>query len=123
MTFSNRLTPPRRSRPTPRSSVPPSAGRPCKPTWPTHINAPFASPRGFTNSNSGLSEALGDQAWHESGLSVPDDIDRLKQQIGTLEQHTVDLRLQLEERDDDLAAARAANRELMAQLNGPRTAK
>ena len=69
-----------------------------------------------------LSEALGEQAWHESGLGVPDDIDRLKQQIGTLEQHTIDLRLQLEERDDDLAAARAANRELMAQLNAPRTA-
>jgi hypothetical protein len=68
-----------------------------------------------------LSEALGEQAWNESGLGVPDDIDRLKQQIGTLEQHTIDLRLQLEERDDDLAAARAANRELMAQLNGPRT--
>lgn len=69
-----------------------------------------------------LSEALGEQAWHESGLGVPDDIDQLKQQIGTLEQHTIDLRLQLEERDDDLAAARAANRELMAQLNTPRTA-
>ena len=67
-----------------------------------------------------LSEALGEQAWHESGLGVPDDIDRLKQQIGTLEQHTIDLRLQLEERDDDLTAARAASRELMAQLNTPR---
>ena len=69
-----------------------------------------------------LSEALGEQAWHESGLGVPDDIDRLKQQISTLEQHGIDLRLQLEERDDDLAAARAANRELMAQLNLQRTA-
>jgi hypothetical protein len=69
-----------------------------------------------------LSESLGEQAWHESGLGVPDDIDQLKQQIGTLEQHTIDLRLQLEERDDDLAAARSANRELMAQLNTPRTA-
>jgi hypothetical protein len=68
-----------------------------------------------------LSEALGEQAWHESGLGVPDDIDQLKQQIGTLEQHTIDLRLQLEERDDDLAAARAANREFMTRLNGPRT--
>ena len=57
----------------------------------------------------------------ESGLGVPNDIDRLKQQTGTLEQHTIDLRLQLEERDDDLAAARAANRELMTQLNAPRT--
>ena len=69
-----------------------------------------------------LSEALGEQAWHESGLGVPDDIDRLKQQISTLKQHGIDPRLQLEERDDDLAAARAANRELMAQLNLQRTA-
>ena len=70
-----------------------------------------------------LSETLGEKAWHESGLGVPDDIDQLKQQIGTLEQHTIDLRLQLEEQGDDLAAARAANRELMAQLNSPRTTK
>ena len=34
-----------------------------------------------------------------------------------LEQQAIDLRLQLEERDQDLTAARAANRELMAQLN------
>ena len=59
-----------------------------------------------------LSESLGEQVWHESGLGVPDDIDQLKQQIGTLEQHTIDLRLQLEERNDDLAAARAVARHL-----------
>lgn len=70
-----------------------------------------------------LSESLGEKVWHESGLGVPDDIDQLKQRIGTLEQHTIDLRLQLEERGDDLAAARAANRELMTQLNTPRTAR
>lgn len=64
-----------------------------------------------------LSQVLGEQAWHQSGLGAPDDIDQLKQQIVMLEQHVVDLRLQLEERDQDLAAARAANRELMTQLN------
>jgi chromosome segregation ATPase len=64
-----------------------------------------------------LSALLGERAWRESGLGVPDDIDQLKQQIVTLEQRVVDLRLQLEERDQDLAAARAANRELMAQIN------
>jgi hypothetical protein len=42
---------------------------------------------------------------------------RLKQQVLSLEQHVVDLRVQLEERDQDLAAARAANRELMARIN------
>ena len=46
-----------------------------------------------------------------------DDIDKLKQQINTLEQHIVNLHLQLQERDQDLAAARAANRELMAKIN------
>ena len=64
-----------------------------------------------------LSEALGEQAWHESGLGAPADIDALNQKINHLQQQTVDLRLQLDERDQDLAAARAANRELMAQLN------
>jgi hypothetical protein len=64
-----------------------------------------------------LSHALGEQVWRESGLGVPADIDALNQKITHLEQQTVDLRLQLDERADDLAAARAANRELMAQLN------
>ena len=64
-----------------------------------------------------LSGTLGEQAWHESGLGVPADIDALSQTVTHLEQQAIDLRLQLEERDQDLAAARAANRELMAQLN------
>lgn len=64
-----------------------------------------------------LSELLGEQAWRATGLGAPTDIDQLHQHIVTLEQQVVDLRLQLEERDQDLAAARATNRELMAQLN------
>jgi hypothetical protein len=64
-----------------------------------------------------LSEALGEQAWRESGLGAPADIGALDQKITHLEQQAIDLRIQLEERDHDLAAARAANRELMAQLN------
>ena len=64
-----------------------------------------------------LSETLGNQAWRESGLGTPADIDALNQKITHLEQQAADLRLQLEERDEDLTAARAANRELMAQLN------
>jgi Family of unknown function (DUF6262) len=66
-----------------------------------------------------LSEALGEKAWRESGLSAPADIDALNQKITYLEQQTIDLRLQLDERDQDLAAARATNRELMTQLNNP----
>ncbi len=64
-----------------------------------------------------LSETLGEQAWRESGLAAPADIDALNQKISQLEQQVIDLRLQHEEQGDDLTAARAANRELMAQLN------
>ncbi|MER6947433.1 DUF6262 family protein [Nonomuraea sp. NPDC000554] len=64
-----------------------------------------------------LSEALGEQVWRESGLGTPTDVDTLNDKITHLEQQVVDLRLQLEERDEDLSAARATNRELMAQLN------
>jgi Family of unknown function (DUF6262) len=64
-----------------------------------------------------LSDALGEQAWRQSGLSAPADIDALTGKITTLEQQAIDLRMQLDERDQDLAAARSANRELMAQIN------
>jgi hypothetical protein len=64
-----------------------------------------------------LSERLGEQAWRESGLGAPADIDALAQNITRLEQQAADLRIQLEERGEELTAARAANRELMAQLN------
>ena len=64
-----------------------------------------------------LSELLGEQAWRASGLGAPDDIDALKQHITQLEQQVTDLRLQLDERGDELAAARAANRELMLRAN------
>jgi hypothetical protein len=67
-----------------------------------------------------LSELLGEQAWRATGLGASTDIDQLQQSIVTLEQQVVDLRLQLEERDQDLTAARAANRELMSQLNASR---
>lgn len=64
-----------------------------------------------------LSETLGEQAWRESGLGTPADIDALNHKIIHLEQQAIDLRLQLEEQGDELAAARATNRELMTQLN------
>ena len=64
-----------------------------------------------------MSEVLGEKAWQPSGLGVPADVDTLNQTINHLEQQAIDLRLQLDERDQDLAAARAANRELIAQLN------
>jgi len=64
-----------------------------------------------------LSEALGEHAWRESGLGNPADIDALHHQITHLKQQVVDQRLQLQERDEDLDAARATNRELMARIN------
>jgi len=64
-----------------------------------------------------LSETLGEQAWRESGLSTPADTGALSQKITHLEQQVIDLHLQIEQRDEELGAARAANRELMAQLN------
>jgi len=70
-----------------------------------------------------LSQHLGEQTWRESGLGAPDDIDELKQRINHLEQQAIDLQIQVEERDQDLAAARAANRELMTQLNTQASAR
>jgi hypothetical protein len=64
-----------------------------------------------------LSDALGERAWHASGLGATADIDALHQQITRLEQQIIDLSLQLAERDEDLAAARATNREFMARIN------
>jgi hypothetical protein len=68
------------------------------------------------------SEALGEKAWRESGLGAPDDVEQLKARIITLEQQVVDQRLQLEERAEELVAARATNRQLMTRLNSPRPA-
>ncbi|MFF8171798.1 hypothetical protein [Streptomyces chartreusis] len=49
---------------------------------------------------------------------MPDEnCEQVKARITTLEQRVIDLELKPQERYDDLAAARATNRELMAQLN------
>ncbi|WP_406178387.1 hypothetical protein [Streptomyces sp. NBC_00996] len=47
----------------------------------------------------------------------PADVETLTRQVTELEQQILDLRAELAERDEDLTAARAANRELMAQVN------
>jgi polyhydroxyalkanoate synthesis regulator phasin len=52
-----------------------------------------------------------------TGLGAPADIDQLNHRITELEQQVHDLRAQLDERDQELDAARNANRDLIANLN------
>ncbi|MFE1988229.1 hypothetical protein [Streptomyces mirabilis] len=59
-----------------------------------------------------LSEQLGEQAWRESGLGSPPDIDQLQRRVAMLEQELVEKNRELEDRTEELEAARAANREL-----------
>lgn len=71
-----------------------------------------------TKLTSRLSEALGEEVLRASGIGLTDETEQLRSQVGQLEQQVLDLRQELEERTDELAAARAANRDLMAELNG-----
>ena len=64
-----------------------------------------------------LSSQLGESVWAESGLGAPVDIDQLQRRIALLEQDLADKRGELEERTEELEAARAANRELTRALN------
>lgn len=64
-----------------------------------------------------LSASLGESVWRESGLGAPQDLDQLNQRVTQLEQQSLDLKLQLDERNQDLDAARTANRELMTRIN------
>ena len=64
-----------------------------------------------------LSEAIGEEVFRASGLGGPDDTEELRRRVGDLEQTVLDLRQQLEERTEELDAARTTNRELMAELN------
>ncbi|MET8013417.1 DUF6262 family protein [Streptomyces sp. NPDC005271] len=64
-----------------------------------------------------LSENLGERVWAESGLGAPVDVDQLQQRIAMLEQHLADKQRELDERTEELEAARAANRELTRALN------
>jgi uncharacterized protein DUF6262 len=64
-----------------------------------------------------LSQVLGEEVFRASGIGRTDDSEALRTRVGQLEQEVLDLRQELEERTDDLDAARAANRDLMTLAN------
>jgi chromosome segregation ATPase len=64
-----------------------------------------------------LSEVLGEEAFRASGIGRTDDTEALRTRVSQLEQQVLDLRQELEERTDDLDAARAANRDLISLAN------
>jgi hypothetical protein len=71
-----------------------------------------------------LSEVLGAEVFHASGIGAHGETGQLRSRIAELEQQLLDLREQLQERADELDAARTANRDLMALANrGPAGAR
>ncbi|MFF3015365.1 hypothetical protein [Streptomyces sp. NPDC057939] len=64
-----------------------------------------------------LSKALGEEIWRASGLGPPASVAELNSQITRLQQSNVELTRALEERQAELEAARAANRDLTRALN------
>ncbi len=62
---------------------------------------------------------LGEEIFRASGLGAPaaDETEELRRRVAELEQTMLDLRQQLKERTEELDAARATNRDLMAELN------
>jgi len=70
-----------------------------------------------TQGDSHLSEYLGEQAFHRTGLGTGHDHAGLATKIVQLEQQVLDLKHLLEERDEEIAAARKAHRQHMADIN------
>jgi hypothetical protein len=66
-----------------------------------------------------LSEVLGEQVFHDAGLTPTNEIANLRKRVAELEQQLLDHKQDLQDRDDELAAARAANRDLITTLNRP----
>jgi hypothetical protein len=64
-----------------------------------------------------LSEVLGQQAFERSGLGAPAGTAAVQAELEAQRQTVLGLRRMLEERDEELAAARETNRRLMNQLN------
>lgn len=68
-----------------------------------------------------LSELLGQQAHDRTGLGAPAPTAALQAELDAHRQAALDLQQALQERDEELAAARETNRRLMSQLNRPGT--
>ena len=64
-----------------------------------------------------MSEVLGEQVFHDAGLTRTDETSTLRKRVAELEQQLLDRRQDLQDRDDELTAARATNRDLMTRLN------
>jgi chromosome segregation ATPase len=64
-----------------------------------------------------LSELLGEQAYSRTGLGAPHDHAALEEQNQTLQNEIQELQAKLQDQEEELGAAREANRQLMGQLN------
>ena len=107
-----RSTPARPRRPPGRQPGPPLPGPRCKPT----CSPPTSAPPAWPPASASLSTAyltLSASRPARVRPRQPDDIGQLKQQVTHLAEENQQLRGGLAERDQDLAAARAASRELM----------
>ncbi|MEU7895559.1 hypothetical protein AB0B45_22225 [Nonomuraea sp. NPDC049152] len=63
---------------------------------------------------------MGQQVFDRSGLGAPTSTAALQDELEAQKQTVLDLRRLLEEREEELAAARETNRRLMNQLNRTR---
>ncbi|GAB2992170.1 hypothetical protein GCM10023080_067500 [Streptomyces pseudoechinosporeus] len=64
-----------------------------------------------------LSQSIGAKVWADSGLGASADVDHLQRRITTLEQQLSNKQGELDERTEELEAARAANREMTRSLD------
>jgi chromosome segregation ATPase len=67
-----------------------------------------------------LSETLGTEAFHAAGLTTDEEVQTLRARVADLERQLHDARRDLNDKDDELTAARTANRDLIATLNTTR---
>jgi chromosome segregation ATPase len=64
-----------------------------------------------------LSELIGEQAYTRTGLGAPRNHAALEEQNQTLQNEIQELQAKLQDQEEELGAAREANRQLIGQLN------